>query len=155
MERTRAPRKCSLPGILRMASQYMTVLRLVMIQITRIRIVGTSQPASANIFGSCGTPGPVMLLMRSAMPAKYEMFFPPKPFVASSFSSIKLRPRCILLAVSNRLTWSFAAVYGVVSARGGATFEGVLTTAWALWLINRSLSDRCGRELFGDARVLS
>jgi hypothetical protein len=43
-------------------------------------------------------------------------------------------------------------VYGVVSARGGATFEGVLTTAWALWLINRSLSDRRSRAL---RRVLS
>jgi hypothetical protein len=87
------------------------------------------------------------------MPAKYEMFFPPKPFVASSFSTIKLRPRCILLAVSNRLTWSFAAVYGVVSARGGATFEGVLTTAWALWLINRSLSDRSLRRVGPPTRA--
>ena len=63
-------RKCSLPGILRMASAYMVVESEVMNQMTRIVMVGTSQPASANMLGSCGTPGPVMLLISSAMPAK-------------------------------------------------------------------------------------
>jgi hypothetical protein len=54
----------------RMASAYMTVESDVMAQITTIVIDGNSHPDSANMFGSCGTPGPVMLLIRSAMPAK-------------------------------------------------------------------------------------
>ena len=52
-----------------MASAYMTVERLVISQTSRMHTVGASQPDSANMFGSCGTPGPVMLLISSATPA--------------------------------------------------------------------------------------
>ena len=42
-------------------------------------MVGESQPASENMLGSPGTPGPVILLMSSAMPAKVPMVLLPKP----------------------------------------------------------------------------
>ena len=64
--------------------QYMLVERDVANQTRRMTMEGTSQPASANMFGSCGTPGPVMLLINSAIPANMPMFLPPKPALFAS-----------------------------------------------------------------------
>ena len=49
-------RKCSLPGIFRMASQYMVVERLDIAQTRMKHTEGNSQPLSANMFGRDGMP---------------------------------------------------------------------------------------------------
>mmetsp|Transcript_95681 Transcript_95681/g.292597 ORF Transcript_95681/g.292597 Transcript_95681/m.292597 type:complete len:277 (-) Transcript_95681:155-985(-) len=63
------PRKFSLPGMFRMASQYIDELIVVITQTLNIQMDGSNQPASTNMFGNSGIPGPVMLLTSNAIPA--------------------------------------------------------------------------------------
>ena len=81
------PLKFSFPGILRIASQYIVVEMDDNAHTRRNTIEGTNQPASANMFGSEGTPGPVMLLISSATDANMPMVFPPPNSVCLSPSA--------------------------------------------------------------------
>ncbi len=60
-----------------MASQYMVVDKLDIAHTARKMSVGTNHPASANMLGSDGTPGPVMLFINKQTEAKNPIVLPP------------------------------------------------------------------------------
>ena len=112
--------KFSLPGIRLIASQNMAVLSAVIIHTAINMAVGSNQPASAKRFGSCGTPGPVMLLISRHTPAPNPIVLdpiqsswcrrftkpPPAPAMGASFAVPRdglrsLRPAAAAAAVTS------------------------------------------------------